>query len=130
MEHGRPLSDCSDGNDQQAKALLVASFPPGVTAESSAIKQFLRLLPHAQTIQRTGSAALNLAYLAAGRLDGFWSHSLKPWDIAAGVLLVREAGGMVTKMDGSPLALEIPDLLSTNGAIHAELRDLLSAPVQ
>lgn len=117
-------------NESVAKALLVASFPPGVKAESAPIRQFLRLLPHAQTIQRTGSAALNLAYLAAGRLDGFWSHSLKAWDIAAGVLIVREAGGTVTRMNGSPLALEIPDLLATNGAIHAELRDLLSAPVQ
>lgn len=115
--------------DQLAKALLVASFPPGVKAESTPIRQFLHLLPHAQTIQRTGSAALNLAYLATGRLDGFWSHSLKPWDIAAGVLIVREAGGTVTKIAGAPLALEIPDLLATNGAIHAELRDLLSAPV-
>lgn len=116
-------------NDRLAKALLVASFPPGVKAESIPIRQFLQLLPHAQTIQRTGSAALNLAYLATGRLDGFWSHSLKAWDIAAGVLIVREAGGTVTRMDGSPLALEIPDLLATNGAIHAEIRDLLSAPV-
>jgi myo-inositol-1(or 4)-monophosphatase len=117
-------------SDQLSKALLVASFPPGVKADSPPIRQFLHLLPHAQTIQRTGSAALNLAYLAAGRLDGFWSHSLKAWDIAAGVLMVREAGGTVTKMNGSPLTLEIPDLLATNGAIHAELRDLLSAPIQ
>lgn len=117
-------------NDRLAKSLLVASFPPGVKADAPPIRQFLRILPHAQTIQRTGSAALNLAYLATGRLDGFWSHSLKAWDIAAGVLIVREAGGMVTRMSGDPLALEIPDLLATNGAIHAELRDLLSAPIQ
>lgn len=117
-------------NDRLSKALLVVSFPPGVKSDAPPIRQFLRILPHAQTIQRTGSAALNLAYLAAGRLDGFWSHSLKPWDIAAGVLMVREAGGIVTQMSGTPLALEIPDLLATNGAIHAELRDLLRAPIQ
>jgi myo-inositol-1(or 4)-monophosphatase len=117
-------------NDLLAKSLLVASFPPGVKSDAPPIRQFLRILPHAQTIQRTGSAALNLAYLAAGRLDGFWSYSLKAWDMAAGVLLVREAGGGVTQMSGSPLALEIPDLLATNGRIHTELRDLLSAPIQ
>lgn len=116
--------------DRLAQSLLVASFPPGVTPEDPPIRQFLRILPHAQTIQRTGSAALNLAYLAAGRLDGFWSHSLKAWDMAAGVLIVHEAGGKVTKMSGRPLALEIPDLLATNGSIHAALQDLLKAPVQ
>jgi myo-inositol-1(or 4)-monophosphatase len=111
------------------QALLVASFPPGSTPESPPIRQFLRILPHAQTVQRTGSAALNLAYLATGRLDGFWSYSLKPWDMAAGVVIVREAGGNVSKMNGSPLALEIPDILATNGAIHAELQNLLSSPI-
>ncbi len=116
--------------EKLAQSLLVASFPPGVTQEMPPIQQFLRILPHAQTIQRTGSAALNLAYLATGRLDGFWSHSLKAWDMAAGVLIVREAGGRVTRMSGQPLALEIPDLLATNGSIHDALRDLLSSPIQ
>ncbi|MDB5384542.1 MAG: inositol monophosphatase, partial [Planctomycetaceae bacterium] len=111
------------------QSLLVASFPPGSTPESIPIQQFLRILPHAQTVQRTGSAALNLAYLATGRLDGFWSYSLKPWDMAAGVVIVREAGGHISKMNGSPLALEIPDILATNGLIHDELRNLLSSPV-
>ena len=116
--------------DQLGQALLVASFPPGVKSDAAPIRQFLRILPHAQTIQRTGSAALNLAYLAAGRLDGFWSYSLKAWDMAAGVLIVGEAGGRVTQMCGTPLALEIPDILATNGSIHDVLRDLLSAPIQ
>ena len=80
------------------------------------------MLPHAQTVQRTGSAALNLAYVAAGRLDGFWSTSLKPWDMAAGVVLVEEAGGKVTRLDGGPFQLAEPNLLATNGSnIHQEL---------
>lgn len=111
------------------QAMLVASFPPGAKRDSAPIQQFLRILPHAQTIQRTGSAALNLAYLAAGRLDGFWSYSLKAWDMAAGAIIVREAGGHVSKMNGSPLALEIPDILATNGSIHGELRDLLGGSI-
>ncbi|HEY4261808.1 MAG TPA: inositol monophosphatase family protein [Schlesneria sp.] len=130
--HGAYLNDQRLQVSQAAQlqqALLVASFPPGSTPESQPIKQFLRILPHAQTVQRTGSAALNLAYLATGRLDGFWSYSLKPWDMAAGVVIVREAGGQVSKMNGSALALEIPDILATNGLVHDELRNLLTSPV-
>lgn len=107
-------------------AMVVASFPPGVRPESPAIQRFLRVLPHAQTIHRTGSAALNLAYVACGRLEAFWSGSLRPWDIAAGVLILREAGGRVTRVDGSCLDIEIPDLLSSNGSgVHEELQALL-----
>jgi myo-inositol-1(or 4)-monophosphatase len=81
----------------------------------------------AQTVQRTGSAALNLAYVAAGRMDAFFSSSLRPWDVAAGALIVTEAGGRVSQVDGSPLALDIPDLLASNGtALHDELGRLLA----
>lgn len=109
------------------QAMVIASFPPGVTAQSAPIQRFLRVLPHAQTIHRSGSAALNLAYIAAGRLDGFWSTSLKPWDMAAGAVIVREAGGRITRVDNEPLEIETPNLLATNGtAIHGELSGLLS----
>ena len=108
-------------------AMVIASFPPGVNPESPPIARFLRVLPHAQTIHRTGSAALNLAYLAAGRIEAFWSSSLKPWDMAAGVAIVREAGGRVTRMDGTPLDLAVADMLASNGsAVHADLQRLLS----
>ncbi|MGQ0634186.1 MAG: inositol monophosphatase family protein [Planctomycetaceae bacterium] len=109
------------------ESMVIASFPPGVTAQSAAMRRFLNVLPHAQTIHRSGSSALNMAYVAAGRLDGYWSTSLKPWDMAAGVLLVREAGGRVTRTDGQPIDIEVPDLLCTNGTgIHDELQTLLS----
>lgn len=109
------------------QALVVASLPVGTTAADVAVERFLRVLPHVQTVQRTGSAALNLAYLAAGRLDAFWSSSLKPWDMAAGVLLVTEAGGQVTKLDGSQFGVHQPDVLATNGSpIHGDLSKLLS----
>jgi myo-inositol-1(or 4)-monophosphatase len=122
---GRPIH--SSRFDRLNQAMVIASFPPGVTADSEPIKRFLTVLGHAQTIHRSGSAALNLAYVAAGRLDGFWSTSLRPWDVAAGALIVAEAGGRVTKMDGSPLDIAVPDLLSTNGTgIHEELSRLLS----
>jgi myo-inositol-1(or 4)-monophosphatase len=113
--------------DRLDRAMVIASFPPGVTADSQPIKRFLTVLPYAQTIHRSGSAALNLAYIAAGRLDAFWSTSLKPWDVAAGALIVAEAGGRVTTLGGKPLNIEVPDLLSSNGTgIHEELRMLLS----
>jgi myo-inositol-1(or 4)-monophosphatase len=125
---GRPIR--SSRFDRLNQAMVIASFPPGVKADSEPIKRFLNVLGHAQTIHRSGSAALNLAYVAAGRLDGFWSTSLKPWDVAAGALIVTEAGGRVTKMNGSPLEIAVPDLLSTNGTgIHEELSKLLSGNI-
>ena len=112
-----------------AQAYLVASFPPGAQPGSRPIQQFLKLLPQVQSVQRTGSAAMNLAYLAAGRMDGFYSFSLKPWDMAAGVLLVQEAGGKATKQNGDPLDLEIPDLLASNGTgLHEEIQTVLGEP--
>jgi len=69
---------------------------------------------------------LNLAYVAAGRIDAFWSVSLKPWDMAAGAVLVAEAGGRITNSSGGPLDIAVPDLLATNGtAVHEELQQLL-----
>jgi myo-inositol-1(or 4)-monophosphatase len=113
-----------------SQAMVIASFPPGVTADSLPIKRFLKVLPFAQTIHRSGSAALNLAYIAAGRLDAFWSTSLKPWDVAAGAVIVAEAGGRVTNMSGGALDIAVPDLLCSNGTgIHDELSALLSGNV-
>jgi len=110
-----------------AKAMVIASFPPRVMPDSPAIQRFLTVLPFAQTIHRSGSSTLNMAYVAAGRLDGYWSTSLNPWDMAAGVVLIEEAGGKVTRLDGSPVQIDIPDLLCTNGtSIHDELQALLA----
>jgi len=113
--------------DEIGQAMAVASLPVSADERSPAVNRFLRVLESAQTVQRTGSAALNLAYVAAGRLDAFWSSSLKPWDVAAGALIVEEAGGRTTRMDGSRLNIEIPDILASNGrGIHEELQGLLS----
>jgi myo-inositol-1(or 4)-monophosphatase len=80
----------------------------------------------AQGIRRDGSAALNLCYLAAGRFDGFWEGHLAPWDMAAGVLILREAGGVVTDYAGGPFRLERPEILASNGRIHEEMRAVLA----
>lgn len=109
------------------QALIVASFPPGSNLETPSVQHFLQILPRAQTVQRTGSAAMNLANLAAGRVDGFWSWSLKPWDMAGGALLVTEAGGKITKTGGTYLQIEVSDMLATNGSdLHGELVQTLS----
>lgn len=120
----RPLR-CSSINEL-SQSLLIASLPVATIGSDDAVRRFLNVLPHAQSVQRTGSAALNLANIAAGRLEGFWSTSLKPWDMAAGILLVEEAGGRVSKIDGSQFQLEHPNLLATNGsAIHDQLLPIL-----
>ncbi|TNE59435.1 MAG: inositol monophosphatase, partial [Alphaproteobacteria bacterium] len=91
--------------------------------------EFLRemdwVMPRVAGVRRMGAAALDLAYVAAGRYDGFWERNLAIWDIAAGVLLVREAGGIVTDPVGKPRALETGHILATNGQIQAPMVDLL-----
>ena len=112
--------------DKVPEAMCMASLPVKTTAESAAVGRFLKVLSEAQSVQRSGSAALNLCYVASGRVDAFWSTSLKPGDMAGGVLIVEEAGGTVTKTDGGPFELEVPDLLASNGtALHGALSKLL-----
>ncbi|MFN0199673.1 MAG: inositol monophosphatase family protein [Planctomycetaceae bacterium] len=114
-------------NHSLDKAMLMASLPVAVRPHHPSVNRFLRAISRAQTVQRSGSAALNLAYIAAGRIDGFWSTSLMPWDMAAGVLLVREAGGIVTQLDGSGFRLERASLLAANGkSLHKEMIQLLN----
>ncbi|MGO9603420.1 MAG: inositol monophosphatase family protein [Candidatus Binataceae bacterium] len=79
------------------------------------------LLTRVQAIESTGSAALQLAYVACGRMDGFWEFGLGAWDVAAGALMIEEAGGKVTNMEGASLDLASGDTLATNGRIHQEL---------
>jgi len=122
----RPLK-CS-AITQLEQALVIASLPVATSGHDEAVRRFLQVLPKAQSVQRTGSAAMNLANLAAGRLEAFWSTSLKPWDMAAGILIVEEAGGRISKIDGSPFSLEEPDLLASNSQeIHQELIAVLKS---
>jgi myo-inositol-1(or 4)-monophosphatase len=109
-------------------ALLVTGFAYDIreTAHNN-LDHFSRVALRAQGLRRTGSAALDLAYVACGRFDGFWELKLHPWDTAAGVLMVREAGGRVTDFDHSPFSIYGKALAATNGRIHGELLDLLNA---
>jgi myo-inositol-1(or 4)-monophosphatase len=89
-----------------SQALVAASFAAKVQAHAKEIDHFVAALLQCQAVRRTGSAALNLCYVAAGRFDAFWALSTKAWDVAAGVLLVEEAGGVVSRLDGGPLDLK------------------------
>jgi len=81
-----------------------------------------RFIKRAFGLRRAGSAALDMAYVAAGRLDGYWEFKVSAWDVAAGILLAREAGGTVTHIDGSPLRLDRKfHILASNGSIHEQM---------
>ncbi|MBT5187357.1 MAG: inositol monophosphatase [Kordiimonadaceae bacterium] len=84
------------------------------------------IMPKVAGIRRFGSAALDLAFVAAGRYDGFWEENLQPWDIAAGILIVREARGMVSEFDGRAKVMQTGQILATNGSIHGSVTRLLS----
>ena len=122
--NGAPLgvSDIARVED----ALLVTGFPYDVREHPEAsLPRFAAFLMRAQGIRRDGSAALNLCYLAAGRFDGFWEQQLSAWDIAAGTLLIREAGGRVTDYDGRDIGIEHTAVVAGNPAIHRWLLEAL-----
>src|SRR5204863_1002940 len=108
-------------------ALLVTGFPYSVQDKlEDMVALFARFLSRSRAVRRLGSAALDLCYVAAGRFDGFWEEGLNPWDIAAGVLLVREAGGQVSDLDGGELDLASGRILATNGVVHGEMGSLIA----
>ena len=109
-----------------ADALLATGFAYRMNeVANDNCANFTRVTRRARGIRRGGSAALDLAYVAAGRFDGFWELYLKPWDAAAGILLVEEAGGRVSDFRGRPRALEGTEVLASNGALHDALSSLL-----
>lgn len=89
------------------------------------LDHFSAFLDVAQAIRRDGSAALDLAYVAAGRFDGFWELNLAPWDMAAGSLLVTEAGGQVTAFSGQAFSPYVPEIVASNGHLHAAMCQVL-----
>lgn len=115
----RELNDC----------LAATSFPYDLrTNLDNNLAQFSAVCLRAHDVRRLGSAAINLAYVAAGRLDAYWGMRMAAWDLAAGMLLVREAGGRISRMDGGPDALAEPtSLLASNGLVHDSLVEVLSA---
>ena len=103
-------------------SLLVTGFPYNVHEESGdLVELFGFFLGRARAVRRLGSAALDLCYVAAGRFEAFWEQHLKPWDVAAGALIVEEAGGRVTGMDGAPFDPAAAHLIASNGLLHGQV---------
>lgn len=115
-----PLQVSSTG--QLGDALLSMSLPPQVQPDSPDLLDFLTLVPQCRAIRRTGSAAMNLAWLAAGKIDGYWARQIRPWDVAAGVLLIQEAGGVVSSPLGEPFDLWQANLTAAcSPAVHQQM---------
>jgi len=107
-----------------AESLTATGFPSHKRHENPNIHFYNEFTLRSHGVRRAGSAALDLAYVAAGRLDGFWEFNLNPWDTAAGILLVEEAGGRVTNFSGGAFRLDSREVLASNGRIHSELQSL------
>ncbi len=112
------------------ESLLVTGFPYDVWSNPvNNLDNYAKFAVRSQGVRRLGSAALDLAYVAAGRLDGFWELRLSPWDLAAGSLLVQEAGGEVTDVDGGPLRLtDFSSVLAANRQLHPRILEVLRLP--
>ncbi len=110
-----------------AGALLCTGFPYDVRQRNQFARHFANFIMAAQGVRRDGAAALDLAYVAAGRFDGFWEEGLKPWDVAAGALIIEEAGGRVSNYLGEPLNIYTPPVVASNGLVHEEMMRVLAS---
>ncbi len=106
-------------------ALLVTGFPYDVAQRENFARHLTDFVVSARGVRRDGSAAIDLAYVACGRFDGFWEEGLHAWDVAAGMLMIQEAGGKVTYYDGSPFNIYKPPICASNGLIHEEMLRIL-----
>jgi myo-inositol-1(or 4)-monophosphatase len=123
--NGSTLQVSATRNIQQS--FLCTGFPYDMReSREDNLRYFSRFAKIAQAIRRDGSAALDLCYVAMGRFDGFWEMKLNPWDVAAGSLIVTEAGGRVSSFNGEPFAIDGKEILATNSLIHDEMLKVLS----
>ena len=108
------------------KSLLATGFPYDVhTSPENNLANFQKFIKRAQAVRRPGSAAIDMAYLACGRFDGFWEIKLKPWDAAAASLMIAEAGGRITNFSGGRYSIYYPECLATNGKVHKQMLEIL-----
>ena len=130
-EHGAGarLNGCPlrvSASTELLRSLLVTGFPYDLRHDlASSLRLFARFMGEARAIRRDGAAALDLCYVAAGRVDAFWEERLNPWDAMAGALMVEEAGGRASRFDGSPLGLRADEVLATNGTLHGVMLEVL-----
>lgn len=110
------------------QSMLATGFPYDIrTSRINNLINFTKFVKTARAVRRAGSAALDLCYLACGRFDGYWELKLHPWDMAAGVLIVKQAGGRITDFEGQPFSIYRDRLLGSNGRIHKEMMRVLAA---
>ena len=115
------------GVETLSKSLLATGFPSHKRVQNPNIHYYWEFTLHSHGVRRAGSAALDLCSLACGQFEGFWEFGLKPWDTAAGILLVREAGGTVTDFAGGPYHPGDREMLASNGLVHAEMRAIAAS---
>lgn len=114
------------GRDKMEICCIAMGYAyPGENNRKQFLNEVNAVIEVAPMIRRGGAATLDLAYVAAGRLDGYWERQLKPWDVAAGALIVKEAGGFVTPVEGNDNPVYADSVVAANGAIHADLRKLI-----
>lgn len=125
--NGAPIHVSEEG--ELIRSLLATGFPYNLENRMEAVAIWNALLHRCQGVRRDGSAALNLAWTAAGRLDGFYEKTLKPWDMGAGSLLIEEAGGIVTNYAGGPFDVYGIEIIGANPALHGPLMEAVNAAI-
>ena len=121
--NGKPVRVST--TDKLGESLIVTGFPYDVKQRANFARHLTQFLLSSRGVRRDGSAAIDMAYVACGRFDGFWEEGLNPWDVAAGKLLIEEAGGVVTYYDGSKFNIYKPPICASNGTIHQQMLDVL-----
>jgi myo-inositol-1(or 4)-monophosphatase len=122
--NGKPLRTST--TDTLADALVAVGFPTDIPSQKRSLASWSTFAVQTRSLRRTGSTALNLAYVAAGRFDAYWCLKNYAWDVVAGALLITEAGGVMTNVDGSPFDPFTPDGAGSNGPLQAELLKTLA----
>lgn len=117
--NGRPIRTSTTATLETA--LLATGFPPDLKGQERQLDWWRYFALRSQSLRRTGSTAINLAYVAAGRFDGYWGFDNKPWDVAGSVPLIREAGGVISQIDGGPYDCFTRPLIATNGPLHPDM---------
>lgn len=124
--NGRPIR--VSANDALIRSLLATGFPyDRARSSENNLNYFNALIMAAQEVRRSGSAALDLCSVAAGRLDGYWELKLKPWDVAAGALIVLEAGGTVSDLSGVRFGIHDREIVASNGRVHGQMLEVMHA---
>jgi len=121
--NGKPIRVSE--TEKLGNALICTGFPYDFKQRANFARHLTDFLLTSRGVRRDGSAAIDMAYVACGRFDGFWEEGLNAWDVAAGVLLIEEAGGQVSYYDGSPFSIYRPPIVASNGLLHSQMMNVL-----